>query len=130
LRLSIGGVCRRLVDAELQAVIGDPRLDAALAAETADERAEKPLVAANDLRTAMREDGARHSLRPAPVELRADRRMTDPHPVATADNGAGDRRAVTDVEIDRMQRRRGIADRDNKASVAQSSATADAKRTQ
>jgi len=55
----------KLIKGELYAIAGNPSLDAALAAEAPDEGAEHPFVAADDLRAAMRKDGARHCVRTA-----------------------------------------------------------------
>ena len=93
--------------------MGNSRLDAALAAEAPDERAEHPLVATDDLRAAMRKDRAPHQLRTAPVELGADRSVTNPDCTPPADYRPGHRCAVADIEVDSAQCRRRIADRDN-----------------
>ena len=75
--------------------------------------APSPLVATDDLRAAMRKDRAPHQLRTAPVELGADRSVTNPDCTPPADYRPGHRCAVADIEVDSAQCRRRIADRDN-----------------
>ena len=88
-------------------------VDAALAAEAPDERAEHPFVAADDLRAAMREDGEFHRLCTTPVELGADRDVADPHPLSSSDYRPDHRCAVSDININPEESRCWIADRDN-----------------
>ena len=102
----------KLIEAEFHAIVRNPRLDTALAAPTPDER-EHPFVAADDLRAAMRKDRAPHQLRTAPVELGADRGVTNPDCTSPADYRPGHRCAVAGIEVDSAQCRRRIADRDN-----------------
>ena len=103
----------KLIEAEFHAIVGNPRLDTALAAEAPDKRAEHPPVATDDLRAAMRKGRARHRLRTAPVELGADRRVTNADCTSPADYRPGHRCAVADIKLDSAQCRLRIADRDN-----------------
>ena len=81
----------------------------------------------------MREDGKLYRLRTTPVELGADRTMTDPHPVSLTDYRPGHCRAVADINVNPEQCRRWMADRDNVryieyASPADANAVADGGR--
>lgn len=109
-------ICWPLLDehvkAEFHAVISNASLDAALAAEAPDDGAEHPFVAADDLRAAMCEDGELHRLRTTPVELCADRDVTNPHSISSTDYRPGHRCGVADINID-PEECRWIADRDN-----------------
>ena len=76
--------------------MGNRRADPSLTSELRDPLA-GPLLVAEYLRAAVREDGPNHGLGDAPVELLANRRMTDADLVPPPNDRSCDARSVADL---------------------------------
>src|SRR5437762_2592046 len=93
-------------------IVRDAHLDTAFGSNGAKLCGDFALVACDDFRSAMRDNGARHALFFTPGELRADRRMTDQCFAAPANERARERGAVADVNSNAIQRSLAFVNKD------------------
>src|SRR5881296_2856909 len=92
--------------------MGDAHIHTALCRNSAQVCENFALVASDDFRAAVSDNGAVNALFLAPGELRAHRRMTDQCFAAPANERACERGAVADVNSNAIQRSLAFVDKD------------------
>src|SRR6266480_3993112 len=97
---------------QVHSIVRDAHLDTAFGSNGAKLCGDFALVACDDFRSAMRDNGARHALFFTPGELRADRRMTDQCFAAPPNERECERGAVADVNSNAIQRSLAFVNKD------------------
>src|SRR6266550_1409162 len=89
---------------ELHSIISNAHVDATLGGHDPEFRTKLALVAGDNLRAAMRDDGSRYAFFFAPRQLGTNRRMANERFAAFANERARDRGAIADVKLHAVQR--------------------------
>ena len=96
---------------QLHSIIGNAHVDATLGGHNPQFRRELALVAGDNLRAAMRDDGSRYAFFFAPRKLGANRGMANHCFAAFPNERARYSRAITNVNLDVFQRRSAIVNK-------------------
>lgn len=105
----------------------DARFDAALGAHRPEPRGKIALVARENLRPAVRDDGSRHALFGAPADLHPDSSVPDEPFAPLTNERARESRPIVDVNLRVFQCRRPVMNEDQVRRVENArSASADA----
>jgi hypothetical protein len=96
---------------QLHSILGNAHVDATLGGHGPQFRRELVLVAGDNLRAAMRDDGSRYAFFFAPRQLGANRGMANECFAAFPNERARYSRAITNINLDVLERRSAIVNK-------------------